>query len=86
VYYDGGNRKQTTSSVGSRKEMQYMDESGAILKRLRGKRSLEECAEGIGITARALKSYENNERRPRDDVKVKIAGYYGKSVKYIFFR
>lgn len=57
----------------------------SVLKRLRGKRSLEEVAEGIGISARALKSYENGERRPRDDVKIRIAEYYGKSVKYIFF-
>lgn len=55
------------------------------LRRLRGKRSFDEAAAGIGITPRALKSYERGERVPRDDIKIKIAQYYGKSVKYIFF-
>lgn len=62
------------------------ESTGDVLRRLRGKKPLEEAAQGIGITPRALKSYELEERRPRDDVKLKIAEYYGRSVKYIFFR
>ena len=61
------------------------DKTKDTLRRLRGKRSIEEAAEGIGITPRSLLSYERGERVPRDAVKIKIAEYYGRSVKYIFF-
>ena len=60
-------------------------EPNAVLKRLRGEKARKEVAEAIGITERALKSYELGDRVPRDDVKQKIANYYGMSVTYLFF-
>ena len=60
-------------------------EPNAVLKRLRGEKTRKEVAEAIGITERALKSYELGDRIPRDDVKQKIANYYGMSVTYLFF-
>lgn len=56
------------------------------LKRLRGNRSKEEVARAIGISVRALESYERGERIPKDEVKVRIANYYGRTVQYIFFK
>lgn len=56
-----------------------------VLKRLRGEKSRKEVAEAVGITERALKSYELGDRTPRDDVKAALAKYYGESVTYIFF-
>lgn len=61
------------------------NKSNEILIRLRGKRSREEVAEAVGITARTLASYERGERVPRDGTKRRIAEYYGRTVNYIFF-
>ncbi len=60
-------------------------EPNEVLKRLRGNKTRQEVAEACGITARALKSYELGDRIPRDDVKQKLANYYGESVTYLFF-
>lgn len=56
-----------------------------ILLGLRGKRSREEVAAAVGISTSALAMYENAMRIPRDETKIKIAEYYGKSVQEIFF-
>ena len=58
---------------------------GAKLKQLRGKKSITEVAKAIGVTRSSYVKYERNERHPRDEIKVKIAHYYGKSVESIFF-
>lgn len=52
---------------------------------LRGKRSQEEVANAIGISSSALSMYENGERVPRDEIKIKLAEYYKTSVEQIFF-
>lgn len=59
--------------------------TGAKLKELRGDRSQQEAADGIGITKSALAMYERDERVPRDEVKVRIAQYYGVSIMFLFF-
>jgi len=59
--------------------------TGAKLKELRGRKTQKEAAEGIGITKSALAMYERDERIPRDEVKVRIAKYYGVSVYSLFF-
>ena len=59
--------------------------TGEVLKELRGQRTQEEIAKEIGITQSSWAMYERNERRPRDEVKVKIARYFHKTVEEIFF-
>ena len=59
--------------------------NGERLRRLRGKRSLAEVANACSISIPALHAYENNTRTPRDEIKVRLSRYYGKSVKYLFF-
>lgn len=56
------------------------------LRRLRGKKTLEEVANAVNISKSALSKYENGDRVPRDQVKKKLADYYGKTVQYIFFK
>lgn len=56
-----------------------------ILIGLRGKKSREEVANALGISVSALSMYENGARVPRDEIKIKIATYYKRSVQYIFF-
>lgn len=55
------------------------------LVRLRGKKSQEEVAKATGISTSALSMYETGNRVPRDEIKLKLAEYYGRSVQFIFF-
>ena len=59
--------------------------AGERLRKLRGSRSQEEVAAAIGISQSALCAYENDQRTPRDPIKVLIADYYRRSVQHIFF-
>ena len=58
---------------------------GMKLKALRGQRTQQEVADKVGITKSALAMYERDKRVPRDEVKVKLAAYYGETVQEIFF-
>ncbi|WP_346662775.1 helix-turn-helix transcriptional regulator [uncultured Merdimonas sp.] len=55
------------------------------LVELRGNRSQEEVAKAVNISTSALSMYENGSRVPRDEIKIRLAAFYGKSVQYIFF-
>lgn len=52
---------------------------------LRGTQSREEVAKAINISISALQMYENGNRMPRDEIKIRLANYYGTSVQDIFF-
>lgn len=60
-------------------------EIGKRLMMLRGDISREELANAIGISVSAVSMYENGERIPRDDIKIKIANFFARSVQEIFF-
>jgi putative transcriptional regulator len=60
-------------------------EIAKTLVRLRGKRTQEEIAKKLGISPSAYSMYETGQRIPRDEVKIKIAKLYNRSVQYIFF-
>lgn len=55
------------------------------LKMLRGNNSQDEIARQIGITKSSWAMYERGERVPRDEIKIKIANFFGKTVQEIFF-
>ncbi|HDR7385021.1 helix-turn-helix domain-containing protein [Bacillus toyonensis] len=55
------------------------------LVNLRKKKSREEVAATVGISVSTLQMYENGQRIPRDDIKIKIANYYSVTVQSIFF-
>lgn len=59
---------------------------GTKLKALRiqKKSTQQKAADDIGITKSALAMYERDERVPRDEIKIRIANYYGESVQSIF--
>lgn len=59
---------------------------GKILRDLRGDKTQEEIAQAVGVTKSSWAMYEREERIPRDEVKIQIAKYFGKSVQDIFFR
>lgn len=58
---------------------------GDRLKKLRGSRTQGEVAAALGVTPMAISQWENGLRMPSDDMKVKIAAYYKKTVMVIFF-
>lgn len=58
---------------------------GKRLIRLRGKKTQEEVAKILGISSQALSNYELGLRLPRDNIKKKIATYYGRTVQEIFY-
>lgn len=59
--------------------------TGEKLIALRNKRTQAEVAKALNITQTALSMYENNERVPRDEIKVKLSNYYGVTVQELFF-
>ncbi len=52
---------------------------------LRGNRTREEVAIDLKISYSALQMYENGERIPRDEIKIRIANYFKTTVQAIFF-
>ncbi len=58
---------------------------GTVLRTLRGSQNAAEVAASLGISRSALAMYERGDRIPRDEIKVRIAQYYHKSVQAIFF-
>lgn len=59
--------------------------AGTKLRALRGKKTQQQVADDLGITKSALAMYERDERVPRDEIKIRIAAYYGETVQFIFF-
>lgn len=58
---------------------------GRILVQLRGVKTQETVARDVGISVSALAMYETEKRVPRDEIKIKLANYYNRSVQEIFF-
>lgn len=51
---------------------------------LRGDRSQEEVAKALGISVSALSMYEQGKRIPRDEIKIRMAKYYGITIETLF--
>ena len=60
---------------------------GARLRTLRESNGLSrsDCAVACGVSVSAWQMYENGERIPRDQVKLKVAEMFNKPVGEIFF-
>lgn len=59
---------------------------GSTLRKLRGDLPRLTVANACGISVSALTMYETGQRVPRDEIKVKLARFYGKAVDTIFFK
>lgn len=57
---------------------------GHKLRALRGEMDAKTVADALGISTSALFMYERGERIPRDQIKKRIAQYFGQSVEEIF--
>lgn len=60
-------------------------EIGLRLKNLRDGRTAIITAERLGISPSTYRSYEYGQRHVPDNMKIRIAAYYGKSVEEIFY-
>ncbi len=58
---------------------------GKRLVELRGNLSQEHVARDNGISVSALSMYEQGNRIPRDEIKIKLSNYYGVTVQELFF-
>lgn len=58
---------------------------GKKLADLRGDKTQQEVANACDISVSALSMYELDERVPRDEVKIRLASYYGVSIESLFF-
>ena len=58
---------------------------GQKLRNLRGNKPAESVAKDLEIGTSTIYMWENGERIPRDEMKIKLANYYGVSVETIFF-
>ena len=56
----------------------------AELRKSKGS-TLREVAQAIGVSPSTIAMYERGDRVPKDDVKVRLATYYKRSVASIFF-
>lgn len=60
--------------------------TGQRLRRLRGKRTLQEVSQATGLAKSTLSMMEKDKRGTGDKNKRRLAEYYGRSVAYIFFQ
>lgn len=60
---------------------------GEKLKNIREDKglSVDDVAQDLDLTRQAIYNYEANIRMPRDEIKIKLAKYYKRSVEEIFF-
>lgn len=58
---------------------------GKRLIKLRGDKSRKEVSDALNISRSALSMYENGERIPRDEIKIRIAEYYDTSIEALFY-
>lgn len=58
---------------------------GKRLSELRGNKPQDIVSNAVGISRSALSMYEQGNRIPRDEIKVKLAKFYGMTVQEIFF-
>jgi len=57
---------------------------GNTLRQLRGDLPRDTVAKACGISTSALAMYENGQRIPRDEIKMKLAKFYGKPINIFF--
>lgn len=58
---------------------------GQKLRALRGDKTQKKVADDLKITKSSLAMYERDKRIPRDEIKVRIADYFGETVQSIFY-
>lgn len=75
------------NSITERGELMLPDNAtiGKRLRDLRGDRTQARVADALNVTPMAVSLWEHGDRTPNDEMKVRIAEYYGVKVTDIFF-
>lgn len=55
------------------------------LRAARGSIPREDVAKAVGVSVSAMSMYENSDRIPRDEIKIRLAKYYNTTVQSLFF-
>lgn len=58
---------------------------GERLRKLRGDKSVAEMAKALDLSPSTWSMYENGERIPRDNIKLRIARHFRRPIQVIFF-
>lgn len=58
---------------------------GERLRNLRGDQPREAVALAVGVTAQAVANYETGARIPADEIKLRLAEHFGKTVQELFY-
>ena len=58
---------------------------GDRLRQLRGDRTQTAVAEAVGVTGMAISQYEAGTRIPSDEMKIRLADFYGVGIERLFF-
>lgn len=85
VYYRGALRHKPQQRGGESVVDNYIKDN---LKHLRERKGLTQTAiaKALGVGVTTYNAWETGQNIPRDEMKVKIAEFYGLSVGYIFFK
>ena len=85
VYYRRGLRNQSQQRGGDNVSDNYIKDN---LKFLRERKGLTQTAvsKALKVKTSTYNAWETGQNIPRDEMKVKIAEFYGLSVGYIFFK
>lgn len=59
--------------------------SGDRLRQLRGDRTQAAVAKAVGVTDMAISQYEAGIRVPSDEIKLRLADFYGVGIERLFF-
>lgn len=59
--------------------------TGEKLRQLRGDKPRHQVADDLGISYSMYMKIERDERKASDELKRRIAKYYGKTVQFLFF-
>ena len=57
-----------------------------LLRKLRGKKSVKEVSKALGISEQSIYAYERGTRTPNDEKKKRIAKYYNRGIRFLFYR
>lgn len=84
-YYRRRLNKEAQQKGGDNVSDNYIKDN---LKFLRERKKLTQTAvsKALGVNASTYNAWETGQNIPRDEMKVKIAEFYGLSVGYIFFK
>ena len=85
MYYRGALKMKPQQRGGDNVANNYIKDNLKILRERKGLTQTA-VAKALGVGTTTYNAWETGQNIPRDEMKVKIAEFYGLSVGYIFFK